>query len=870
MKRNHFIFVVAIVMGITLCRGQQIKVQAPSVVGVGTSFGVSFTVEGKTDRIQPPKTTGLTLVGGPSTSSSTSIRNVGGHQAISQTLTYTYYYRADAEGEATIGEASCVVDGKTLHSAPAVVKVDKNAPQQNQRQRQQRRSVDPWDDWFDPMAQMQQMQQMMGTGRSTQTSQPVKIDDQSLFAQASISNRTPYVGEQVIVSYKVYTQVSLRQFLIDKLPGNKGFWAEDLTGNRREVRQWDETLNSRHYRVAEIRRGALYAQDDGTLRIEPLDLDVLAMVPRQRTASFFDFFDDPFFNLAQAVERHLKTNAIEVHVKPLPDAPDDFCGAVGHFNVTSAIDVPSDIKANEAVTYRVTFTGAGNMVLLTPPSIDFPTAFEVYEPRIDDQLRRSDDGISGSRTFEWVLIPRSQGDYEIPATTVSYFDPKTGQYVRKQLEAVSLHVSPADPRSHSGSGISRIDSDIRHIHTAPATLATWSHFSHAGVSFWILLVAILLGTVCVVVWMRSRSESRKDVVGMRQKRALKEARRRLRQAERHMNDGKDEAFYEEIYKAIWGVLSDKYKIEQSRLSSETVRGCLTELDVDTHVIEDIMQTLQDVDFARFGPGESGTKKQTIYGKALTMIRNLSFTVVLLTTTVTSIGAQELQQANEAYLSGDYTTAIARYEQLIADGYCSPELYSNLGAAYYRDHQRGWAIVNYERSLLLDPTDRPTRESLSFVQAQNTDQVELLPQVLLRNRLYKTTDMLDARAWRRAVLIVLLLLCTLFVVRRMSATSAARRWLSVLLTAVSLLFIFTAVQAWVAQHRITHVDRVVVIQSEAPVHAAPGSGSTLLTVLHEGTEAKGLESDEGWQCVRIDDGTVGWVPTSTIASIAFPY
>ena len=107
---------------------------------------------------------------------------------------------------------------------------------------------------------------------------------------------------------------------------------------------------SMKYQVAEIRRGAMFAQESGNIKIEPLDLDVLAMVRRQprRTGTIWDLFDDPFFNSAQAVEKHLTTNSLRVNVKPLPPSPEGFCGGVGSFDVKGSCD-HQEVKANEAI-----------------------------------------------------------------------------------------------------------------------------------------------------------------------------------------------------------------------------------------------------------------------------------------------------------------------------------------------------------------------------------------------------------------------------------------------------------------------------------------------------------------------------------------
>jgi len=827
---------------------------------------VSYTVNGHADRIETPKTTNLTRIGGPGTSTSQSISIVNGRRESSRTTTFTFYYRAGDEGTATIGEAGCNVDGKRLMSRSIQIQVLKSSPQQTRQQQQ-----DAWDDWGDPFAQMRQMQQQlrqqMTGGAAPSRQQPVSIDANSLFAQAAVSNKHPYAGEQIIVTYRVYTQVSLRQFLIDKLPGNKGFWAEDLTGDQRQVRQWEEELNGKQYMVAEIRRGALYAQQSGKLRIEPLDLDVLAMVPRQRTGSIFDLFNDPFFNMGQAVERHLRTGAIDINVKPLPPAPDNYCGAVGQFEITSGID-NHELRANEAVTYRVTLQGKGNLMLVGAPEVNFPSAFEVYEPTVNDKINRSNDGVSGSRTFEWVLIPRSQGEYEIPSTEISYFDPQTGHYVSQTLEAVTLHVGAADARTarqvSSKHSIDRLNRDINYIHTGRPSLRRTTAWQHAEWWFWVTLALIAAQTVAIPLWHSRRQEQLQDVAGLRQKRAMREAKRRLKKAERHLNDGNDESFYEEVYKAIWGCIADKYNIELSQLSGDTVRSHLAMKKVAEAQQEEIMQTLQEVDFARFGPGDSGSKKQTIYSKALAMIRNLSFVLAALLVSTGNVQASNPQATdlfeagNAAYQSGDYESAIEYYSRLLDDGLSSADLYYNLGNAFYRNGQLGYAILNYQRSLLLRPNASDARENLTIAQSKTYDHIEPLPRVQLRRHLQRAAQLPGPRGWRLIVLSLAALTGAGLVARRIGNSHSWRKRGLVCSVTAGLLLLPATGCAWLTQRQLNDSGRMVVLEPDASVYSAPEERSSLAFVIHEGTTVDIVEVLDGWYRIRLDDGNNGWI------------
>ncbi len=596
-----------------ILHSQEITVQAPQSVYVGDNFTVRFVVNDKASDFKGPNFKGFSLRYGPSTSSSTSMSFVNGHTTRTVETAFTYTLTADVEGTFTVGAATCKADGKQLSSKPFTIKVQKLTQQQQQQRQQQQqqqrqRQYDPW-------GQMQQQQQP----------EPAQIDEKSLFARASVNKTNPYQGEQVIITYKIYTQVSISQFAIDKLPGNKGFWSEDLSVGT-QVKQYDETVGDRRYKVVEIRRGALFAQESGKLTIEPLDLNVLAMVQRQRrrTGSIWDLFDDPFFNASQAVERPLSTNRITINAQPLPEAPEGFTGAVGKFDVKGGLNL-DQVKANEALSYRVTISGSGNLMLIQAPQPQFPSSFEVYEPQVDDNIKKNDNGISGSRTFEWVLIPRSQGNYTIPELNVVYFDPASGQYRTQTIAAQEVEVLRGDGRATAPGkdDVRLLNRDINYIHPSPSHLRTLSTSDHAGLAFWLVAALIVLGAVAAVTVVGRRREQLKDVAGIRMKRATRIAKKRLRRAASYLGTSDTAHFYEEIYKAIWGCLSDKYSIPLSQLNRDSVSQRLEEKQVSPEQQGSIMQLLQDVDMARFAPGDASQHMQTIYNKALEMIAALN-------------------------------------------------------------------------------------------------------------------------------------------------------------------------------------------------------------------------------------------------------
>lgn len=592
------------------------NVRSRQSVAAGQTFQITFEVNGRADNFKMPTIKNLTLVGGPSTGYSSSMRNINGKVSVSESYTFTILVHADKEGTANVGAASCTVEGKTVTSKPFTIKIEKADPNSNRQQQQQ----GGWG-WGQPSRPSQQQQQ-------SQPQQAKTIDNNTLFARASINKSNLYQGEEAIIVYKIYTQVPLTQYQIEKLPRNKGFWSEDLSENMTQVRQYTETYNGRQYQVAEIRRGALYPQETGKLNIAPLKTDVVAIIQtqmqRQRTGTIFDFFiDDPFFTPTrnEAVVKSLTSNSINVNVKPLPEPPEYFAGGVGQFEIKAKTDL-NQLHANEAFTYSVTVSGHGNLSLLEVPHIDFPKGMDVYEPRIIDNINKNDNGLSGSRTFEWIITPQTKGEYDMPAFDYVYFNPSSGQYVTKKCNSLHIKVSKALNSSSSRSDVKELNSDIHHI-CKNSRLDTIHNTSHAPVSFWILLILPILAAAITIILVRRQQTIESDETSLKLQRAMKLAKKRLRNAERYLNNGNDEQFYEEIYKALWGGIADKFNIQQSLLSSETIQQHLTEKNVDPTLLQRILQTLADVDFARFAPGDSSAKKQSIYNEAMDTITHIA-------------------------------------------------------------------------------------------------------------------------------------------------------------------------------------------------------------------------------------------------------
>ncbi|MFD2146618.1 BatD family protein [Mucilaginibacter antarcticus] len=245
-----------------------------------------------------------------------------------------------------------------------------------------------------------------------------------------------YQGQQITLTYRVYTRVDILQNQLNKMPDLTGFWAEEVRSNQPAQFKID-TYKGQRYNVADLRRVVLFPEHSGNITIEPFSMQFIARVqsaPR-------DFMDQFFGNNVQEVNYMAKSLPVVIHVKPLPATgkPPGFAGAVGNFSIQASVD-KTHLKANEPINYKVRISGAGNLKLLKDLNPIFPADFEKYDPKLTDSINITNKGLTGYRDYTYVVIPRRKGDFTIQPLNFSYFNPATKKYVTLQIKAFNVKV----------------------------------------------------------------------------------------------------------------------------------------------------------------------------------------------------------------------------------------------------------------------------------------------------------------------------------------------------------------------------------------------------------------------------------------------
>lgn len=609
MRKHFFISLTLMFLVVQTAFAQNVTFEATGQtnVAVGDQFLVRFSVNKQGINFIGPAFTDFRVLSGPNTSTNSSFSNINGRMTQSLTITYTYYLRASKEGEFIVPPAKITVDGKEYSTKPLIIYVAK-----------ERAASSP-------------------SGRTTNQNIPqnqIELQKNDILLKAEIDKANPYVGEQVILTYKIYTKVPISQLAVDKMSNFSGFWMKNLVNQADGLKQKTEIINGEEYISAELNKYALFPQKSGQIIIDPMELKCVAQLKRttqQRAKSFFDsVFDDPFFSGYRNIQAFLESNSVTIEVKPLPEnnKPINFSGAVGEFTLQSNLD-KKELKTNDAVTLKFIISGQGNLELVDNFKINFPTDFEAYEPKITNDLKINSNGISGTKTFEYILIPRNPGEFEISPVEFNYFDIRSRSYKMIRTQAFNISVEKGTDYqagvNYSGGSqedIQYIGSDVHHLKTGKFKLYVINYYFVKTTAFilWALIPIVFFGFF-IFYWKKQAAQMNNQTL-MRHRRATKVARKNLKQAKQFLGTKNTTEFYNEISQALWGYLSNKFSIPLSELSKESVNDALIEKEVKEEIINQFIETLDNCDFARFAPGDPSKTMDKIYNEALEIISKI--------------------------------------------------------------------------------------------------------------------------------------------------------------------------------------------------------------------------------------------------------
>ena len=609
MRYLKKVFLAMLLMvGYTAFAQNTFTVDAPRVVGQDEIFRVVFTANGEIENFTNPQVTGAEILAGPSPSRMQSTQIINGQRTERLEISYTFILRPTGEGVAKIGAATATVGGKNYTTKELSIEVVKGEAQQSGQQQQQGVAG--------------------GNAQSSQRSSTGEVSSKDVFLKLSFSKTKVVKGEPIIATLKLYTRVPIAGFEDIKFPVFNGFWSQEIE-TPQNINFVRENVDNQIYNSAVLRRYMLLPQQTGDIAVKPAEMICQVQV-RSSYSGGRSIFDDFFDSGYQVVKKRVSSAETVIKVSPLPaGAPASFGQGVGNFSLDVALSRDS-VKAHEAGSLIVTVQGSGNLNLIEAPKVQLPADFELYDVKTSNNYSYGNNGIEGSKTFEYPFIPRSEGVFEVPPVEYSYYDIKSGKYVTLKSLPVEIKVAKGDGQISGGSlmqGISKqavanLGEDIRYIQQGGAGLVGKGKFFVGSVGFFVAMALVAAVYAALYFALQKRAKLRGDVVRTRNKKANKVARKRLKLAQEYLNQNLRAPFYEEMHKALLGYISDKLAIQFADMQRDTIKETMLGKGVSEANIADFMQVLEDCEMARYSMGGGAGEMSAEFEKAISVISNL--------------------------------------------------------------------------------------------------------------------------------------------------------------------------------------------------------------------------------------------------------
>ena len=850
---------------------QTLTASAPSHVGVGEQFRLTYTVN--TQNVSEFRAGDipdeLEVLIGPNRSMQSSYQIINGHTSSSSSITYTYIVVPTKNGTYTIPAAHVIVDGKSIASNTLKITVSGNARSQangaGTSARQRQHDDEP---------------ELRDAGSH--------ISGSDLFIKVSANKKRVYEQEPILLTYKVYTLVSLTQ-LEGKMPDLKGFHTQEVDLPQQKSFKI-ETLNGRPYRTVTWSQYVMFPQLTGKLTIPSITFNGIVVQQNRNIDPFEAFFNGGSGYVE--VKKQIVAPSIDIQVDPLPQRPANFSGGVGKFNISAQLD-KTEAKANDPISLRVIVSGVGNLKLIKQPQVEFPKDFDKYDAKITDKTKLTSNGVEGSMIYDILAVPRHPGKFEIPPIEFVFFNTATQKYETVKSEGFTLNVA-------KGSGSAKVsdftgqedlqllNKDIRHIKTGASRQHSLDDFFFGSTGYWCSLIILAVIFISLFVIFRQRAIENANITKQRGKRANKVATKRLKKASRLMAENKPSEFYDEVLHALWGYVGDKLAIPVEQLSHDNISQRLTERQVDEVTIGEFMGALDECEFERYAPGDPKGNMNKVYDKAMNAIEKIEevmkksgkrkvesgkarlilLAVISLSSFLIPLASHAITkaEADSAYVRGEYQKAIDDYEALLKKG-VSAELYYNLGNAYYRTENITRAVLNYERALLLSPSDPDIRFNLQMARSKTIDKIVPEQEMFFVTWYRSLVNMASVDGWAMIALVCLGLAIILALIYLFSNYVWLRKvgFFGAFLMIV--VFICSNIFAHQQKNQLVNRSGAIIIESAVNVKSTPAKNGIDLFILHEGTRVTIIDASmKEWKEIRLADGKEGWIETKQMETI----
>lgn len=549
----------------------QFYANAPEKAYLQEHFQLVFTIEnGNAKNFKAPQFENCKVLSGPNQSSS--YQNINGK--VSSSISLVYYLEPLQEGTLKIGKATVVVNGNEMETKPLSIEVlsarKANPPPQ------------------------------------TQNNEPI-IDDESwkedaannIFARLYVDNTNPYVGEQIFVTAKLYLRVNTYGSQITDFPDFDNCWKQEIEVENDEPVV--EEYQGKKYNTYTIGKYALFPLKEGEISISPVKLNTLLLLSVPKEENFFGMRIQTMGY--EQVEYNYASNALNLSVKPLPqeNKPVNFNGAVGNFDIQTSID-SSSIQLGNPIHYTVRFQGTGNLMAINEPEIEFPKFIDVFDPESNEVISKKSNYVNGKKEFEYILVPQRPGQFRIPSLEFSYFDLQTESYVSVTSPYYDINVEGELPQQILDT-LSKIDSFLVNQAAYPIIedydLRQTKHVSSPLVIASFSLPTIAYGLFFLFVSWRKRNPI--NWAAVKNKQALKIAKKRLKKAKTYLDLNDKTAFYNEVFTALYQYIGDKFNVPPSELSIDSINQLFIEKGINQTVNDEFNTVIKHSEEALYSP-----------------------------------------------------------------------------------------------------------------------------------------------------------------------------------------------------------------------------------------------------------------------------
>jgi len=594
VRKIQLLFILTIC--ICSASAQNISVSAPSHVAAGENFRISYTVN--TQSVEEFRAgsipSGLEVIAGPYTSRQQSYQMINGRTSSSSSITYTYTLYAEKNGSYNIPAAHAKVDGKNISSNAIHITVSGKASNSNGAPK------------------------MHGDDNEPMRSVGSRITGNDLFVKVSANKKRVHEQEPILLTYKVYTLVDLTT-LDGKMPDLTGFHSQQV--QLPIQKSWHvEKVNGRNYRCVTWSQYVMYPQMTGKLKIPSITFKGNVVLQNRAVDPFEAFFNGG--SGYEEVQRNIVAPGLEIQVDPLPQKPAGFSGGVGKFNISASID-KSDVKAGDPLTLRVVVGGVGNLKLIKQPNATFPKDFDKYDPKVTDKTKLTTNGIEGNMIYDYLVVPRNQGKYTIPAIDLIYYDVNANSYKTVSTKPITINVAKGDGKGGSVVDYSaEKENDIRGIKKGKSDSHDVNTFFFSSTGYYVSLLVPFAIFLVLLIAFRKRAIDNADIVKMKGRKANKIAVKRLKVANKLKAEGKQSEFYDEVLRALWGYVGDKLNMPVEQLSRKNISENLSQNGIKDTTIDKFISALDECEFERYAPGDAKGNMDKTYDSAIVAIMDI--------------------------------------------------------------------------------------------------------------------------------------------------------------------------------------------------------------------------------------------------------